>query len=237
MKNVLILISILFIVGCSKDDDNNSGADTTKKYLERVSLTNSNNDTHEILFTYNSNKQIIGYTRGTITELSYDYDQRKLIRINDTGLNNIPYQFFYTNTILSGIKHYDNAYPATYNQADNSYNFEGGNLKIGVTGNDLAYVDENNGNNIYTFNYNALNKGPMHDVSMDSPFLLPLFSESTFLFLTSMPISQVRINDNGIETLYNAVNTFDNDGYVTSIILRSASEELLRAQFIYTTTD
>lgn len=234
MKKILLLLSVIALFSCSSDDDANN-EQKAKKYVDVVTLT-SNGNTSTINLTYNDAKEIIRYSRSGTT-LTYMYDQGRLTTITDTDLNNTPYQLSYTNGELSSLKHYDDTYPVTHSTADNSYTFNLGeiNFKLGITGRDIAYLNNFDGVSSQKFSYSTQNKGPMYNMGTEKAYLVPLFSEYAYIFLTSMPTTQFKFNSDGAEKVYNATHTFDEDGYVTSTVLRNADEEFLSAQFHYVT--
>jgi YD repeat-containing protein len=230
MKKILLLLSIITLFSCSSDDDFNN-EQKAKKYVDVVTLT-SNGETSTINLTYNDAKEIIRYSRAG-THLAYQYDQGRLVRVTDTDSDDFASQLFYTNGELTSFKQYESTYPVTYTAADNSYTFEGIGFKVGIAGRDIAYVNESG--TMQKFSYSNDNKGPMYNVPTDRAYLVPLFSEYMYIILTSKPTTQFKINDDGTERVYNAAHTFDDEGYVTSTILRSSNEEFLSAQFHYVT--
>lgn len=235
MKKILLLLSVITILGCSSDDD--SGNDqATKKYVDRVTLI-SNGETSTINLAYNDAKEIISYSRSGSTTLSYEYQQGRLTKITDTGENNTPYLLSYTNGELSSLKHYDTTYPVTHSATDNSYTFNLGeiNFKLGITGRDIAFLNNFDGVSTQKFSYSNQNKGPLYNLPTGKAYLVPLFSEYMYIILTTMPTTQFRINSDGVERVYNATHTYDDEGYVTSTVLRSATEEFISAQFHYIT--
>jgi len=234
MKKILLLLSIITLFSCSNDDDSKNEA-KEKKFVDRVILV-SNGNTSTITLTYNNAGEIIGYDRSGTT-LTYKYDQGRLTTITDTELNNTPYQLSYTNGELSSLKHYNDTYPVTHNTADNTYTFNLGeiNFKLGIAGRDIAFLNNFDGVSSQKFTYSSQNKGPMYNMETEKAYLVPLFSEYAYIFLTSMPTTQFKINSDGTEKVYNATHTFDEDGYVTSTVLRSGNDQFLSAQFHYVT--
>jgi len=234
MNKILLLLSVITIFSCSSDDDSNN-EQKAKKYVDVVTLT-TNGETSTINLTYNDAKQIIRYSRSG-TSLTYKYEQGRLTTITDTDQNNTPYQLSYTNGQLSSLKHYNDTYPVTHNVADNCFTFSAGeiNLKLGIAGRHIAFLNNFDGVSSQKFSYSNQNKGPMYNISTENAYLVPLFSEYAYIFLTSMPTVQFRLNTDGTEKVYNATHTFDEEGYVTSTVLRSGNEEFISAQFHYVT--
>jgi len=234
MKKIITLLAFLTLFSCSNDDDsgNDNSGSKTKKYVDRISLV-SQNGSFDISLTYNADKQIASYTRGTTTRLSYEYQGGRLVRVNDLDFPDSPYQFTYNDGILFSLKHYNETYAVTYNKADKSYFFDGiSTLKFGFSGKNITYVEEGNSGR-QTFSYNNSKKGPLYNVDMDDLYFIPLLSDYSYSFLSASPLSEIKIASENTTT-YKAENTYDDEGYLTSTVMRSGNDQLYSATYHYT---
>ena len=232
MKKLLTLLLFVSLFSCSSDDDSgNNDSPKTNKYVDKIALV-SQNGSFGITLTYNADKQIATYTRDATTRLSYEYQDGRLVRANDLDFPDKPYLFTYNDGILFSFKHYDDTYAVTYNKADKSYFFDGiSTLKFGFNGKNITYVEEGLSGR-QTFTYDNKNKGPLHNVDMDDLYFIPLLTDYSYSFLSASPISEIKIESENTTT-YKAENTYDDEGYLTSTIMRSGNDQLYRATYHY----
>jgi len=233
MKQVLTLLVFLSLFSCSNDDDSgNNNSPKTSKYVDRIALV-SENGSFDIALTYNADKQIATYTRDATTRLSYEYQNGRLVRANDLDFPDSPYLFTYNDGILFSLKHYDDTYSVTYNKADKSYFFDGiTTLKFGFSGKNINYVEEGLSGR-QTFTYDNKNKGPLYNIDMDDLYFIPLFTDYSYSFLSAAPLSEIKIESENTIT-YKAENTYDDEGYLTSTVMRSGNDQLYSATYHYT---
>ncbi|OCK50412.1 hypothetical protein BA768_19860 [Chryseobacterium sp. CBo1] len=156
-KNILIFsISALSLLSCNSDDD--TPETEIKKYPESFILT-QNGESTTTKITYNDKMQIIGYSEPN-SNITFRYQDDRVVEVRENNTS-VPYVLQYTNGILSGLKHYSNAHPVTYNSQQNSYSV-GNLLSFGLEGKDIVYVNNVSENEKFVYDNNR--KGPLYNL-------------------------------------------------------------------------
>lgn len=225
-KNILIFsVSILTLFSCNNNDDDN--VPEFKKYPESFILT-QNGESTTTKISYNDKMQIIGYSEpNSVITFNYQNDRVVEVRENNTS---IPYTLQYTHGILSGMTHYSDPYPVTYSSQQMSYTV-GSILSFGLQGKDIAFV--NTASEDQKFSYGSDKKGPLYDLTDKDLFPVTLFSTFQYFYLSSKPIQSITLTNSGNQNILTSENTYDNEGYLKSMILRSGSAEVLRVEYKY----
>lgn len=225
-KNILIFsLSVLTLMSCSNNDD-----DTVvelKKYLESFTLT-QNGESTTTKISYNDKMQIIGYSEPN-SVITFNYQNDRVVEVKENSTS-IPYTLQYSNGILSGLTHYSDSYSVTYNNQQMSYSVDG-LLTFGLKGKDIAYVNSASEDQKFSYGYDK--KGALYDLSDKDLFPVTLFSTFQYFYLSSKPIQSITLTNNGTQNIITSENTFDDEGYIKSMILRSDSEEVLRVDYMY----
>lgn len=231
-RTILILsFSALTFLSCSNDDDTDQTA-TVKKYPESFILTKDGESTTTKIH-YNDQMQITGYTDDYST-ISFIYENGRVVKVkeNTATTSTDPYGLYYSNGILSRLDHYSESYTVTFNSQQNSYAV-GDMLSFGLQEKDIAYV--NNINEKENFSYDNSRKGPLYNLTDKDLFPVTLFSTFQYYYLSTKPIATITLNNNGLTSILSSQNTYDNDGYISSMVLKSETEEVFRVEYKYIT--
>lgn len=211
MKKILFaLFAISMLVSCNNDDDSN----TKQKFLTSVTI---GGDTATFQYDEKKNLKSISSDGDVIYSFTYDNDNN-LLSINDGDEDFVTVQ--YENGQLKSFTNGSALYPISYNAQTKKYIVTGANIEIGLAGKDLATIDEIGGANLLTMTYNADHKGPFYSVPTKNTFLYGLLLELHY-FTSIRPISGVT-EDGG--TTYTTENTYDADGYVTGMVMKSGTQ-------------
>lgn len=226
-KNILIVsISALSLLSCNNNDDDTSETEI-KKYPESIILTKDGESTTTKI-TYNDKMQIIGYSEPS-SNITFLYQNDRVVEVRENS-NSVPYALQYTNGILSGLTHYSNPYPVTYNSQQGSYGV-GNFLSFGLQGKDIAYV--NSSSEKEEFAYDSSKKGALYNLPDKDLFPVTLFSTFQYYYLSTRPIQTITLSVKGTQNILKSENTYDSDGYITSMTLRSSTEEVFRVEYKY----
>lgn len=172
--------------------------------------------------------QIIGYSEPN-SSITFIYQDDRVAEVRENS-DSVPYALQYTDGMLSKLNHYSDSYPVTYNNQQKSYSV-GTFLSFGLEGKDISYINNTSENEKFT--YYTDRKGPLSDLPDNDLFPLTLFSTFQYYYLSSKPIKSIVLSNNDTDHTLNAENTYDNEGYLTSMTLRSASEVVLKVQYKY----
>lgn len=225
-KNILIFsISALSLLSCNNDDD--TPELEIKKYPESIVLT-KDGESITTKISYNDKMQIIGYSEPN-SNITFSYQNDRVTDVRENN-NSVPYTLQYTNGILSGLTHYSDPYPVTYNSQQMSYSI-GNLLSFGLQGKDIAYVINSSENE--KFAYDNSKKGSLYNLPDKDLFPVTLFSTFQYYYLSTRPIQSITLSNNGTQNILNSENTYDNEGYITSMTLRSSTEEVFRVEYKY----
>lgn len=226
-KNILIFsISALSLISCNANDDDSSESGV-QKYPESFILT-KNGESITTKISYNDKMQIIGYSEPS-SNITFLYQNNRVAEVRENN-NSVPYTLQYTNGILSGMTHYSDSYPVSYNSQQMSYSV-GNLLSFGLEGKDLGYVNSSFENE--KFIYDSTKKGPLYNLPDKDLFPVTLFSNFKYYYLSTRPIQSITLTNNGTQNVLMSENTYDNEGYITSMTLRSATEEVFRVEYKY----
>lgn len=227
-KNILILgFSALTFISCSNDDDDSPETAAKKKYPESFVLTQYG-QSKTTTISYNDKMQITGYSEPN-SVITFSYETGKVKEVRENG-NSLPYALSYTNGILSGLSHYGQPYTVTYNSQQASYTV-GNLLTFGLNGRDVAYVNDNSENQIFTYDSNK--KGALYDLPDAELFPVTLFSTFQYYYLATKPVQTITLVNNGVQNVVNALNTYDSDGYITSMTAKSGNSEIFKVTYKY----
>jgi len=168
-KNILIFsVSALSLLSCNNNDD--TPETEIKKYPESIVLT-KDGESVTTKINYNDRMQIIGYSEPN-SNITFIYQNDRVTEVRENN-NSIPYALQYTNGILSGLAHYSDPYPVTYNSQQMSYSI-GSLMSFGLQGKDIAYVNTASENEKFTYDNNR--KGPLFNLPDKDLFPVTLFS-------------------------------------------------------------
>lgn len=225
-KNILIFsISALSLLSCSNVDE--TSETEMKKYPESIVLT-KDGESATTKIIYNDKMQIIGYAE-LDSNITFIYQNDRVAEVRENN-NSIPYTLQYTNGILSGLTHYSDPYLVTYDSQQMSYSV-GDLLGFGLRGRDIAHVT--NTSESEKFAYDNSKKGSLYNLPDKDLFPVTLFSTFQYYYLSTRPIQSITLSNNGIQNILNSENTYDNEGYITSMTLRSSNEEVFRVDYKY----
>lgn len=229
VKNILVLSFLTFsLLSCTNDDDDTGVESAVKKYPESFILTKDgvSKTTH---ITYNDAMQITGYVDDYST-ISFVYENGRVVKVKEgNGID--PYTMRYTNGILSGLDHYSLSYPVSYNSQQNSYKI-GDFTSFGLSGRDILYVS-NTPENTETFSYDTSKKGPLYDLEGENLFMVTLFASFQYYYLSASSIKSITVSNDQESLTYSSQNTYDEDGFLKSMTLRSGSQELFKVEYNY----
>ncbi|MEA1847609.1 hypothetical protein U9K52_01685 [Chryseobacterium sp. MHB01] len=225
-KNILIFsICAMILLSCNNDDD--IPETQIKKYPESIVLT-KDGESITTKISYNDKMQIIGYSEPN-SDITFTYQNDKVAEVKENN-NSVPYTLQYTNEILSGLTHYSNPYPVTYNSQQMSYSI-GNLLSFGLQGKDIVYVTNSSENEKFAYDNNK--KGALFNLPDKDLFPVTLFSTFQYYYLSTRPIQSITLSNNGSQNILNSENTYDNEGYITTMTLRSSTEEVFRVEYKY----
>jgi hypothetical protein len=233
MKNsIALLLLIIFLCGCSNDDNNDNSP--TRKYADRVVLEYPEDDDEPVTthIMYNNDMQVTAFISDDDLALRFEYENGKIVKVTEDGGAIAPYTLHYTGGVLSGVDHYDETYTVAYNSAQNSYTFLEDNLKVGLQDRDILYINGNGGYN-QSFTYDTNFKGAFHDVPMDNLFTLTLFSNQHYYYLTSAALKSITLSEDNNAMVYVAENTYDEDGYIQTCVLKSGTQQVYKVTYHY----
>ena len=223
---MILLLAWAAACSCSNNDD--STDKSVSKYADRVIVTQDGSITTTKI-EYNNGMQVTAYVSERDT-IRFEYENGRLARVKEgNGID--PYTLEYTNGKLSGIHHYSQYYPVTYNSQEKSYTLEGGNLTFGLAGKDVLYVDHP-GSYRESFSYDATKKGAFYNLDGEDIFPVTLFAATQYYYLTASTLTSITLS--GSETgNYLSENTYDDEGYILSSIMRLHGSEVFRVQYHY----
>lgn len=230
-----LLILIVTLSGCSKDDDKSQESTPpvveipSKKYVDRV-ITTENGETLVTKVNYNNKMQVISYVDDN-TSFNFQYENDRVVAVME-GEESNPYSLYYTDGVLSGIDHYSQNYSVTYNSSNKTYSFDGTNFKFGLTGRDILFVNQL-GSNTETFTYDTSKKGPLYNLDAENIFPITLFANFQYFYMTVAPIRTVKFVYDGVTWTLVAENIYDDEGYLTEMTLRTAGEEEINIKYEY----
>ncbi len=225
-KLIALLLAGAAAWSCSNNDD--SIDNTVRKYADQVIVTQDGSITTTKI-EYNNGMQVTAYVSNRDT-IRFEYEDGRLARVKEgNGID--PYTLEYTNGKLSGIHHYSQYYPVTYNSQEKSYTLEGGNFKFGLSGKDVSYV-EHPSSYKESFRYDATKKGAFYNLNGEDIFPVTLFATTQYYYLTAAALASITLS--GSETgNYVSENTYDEEGYILSTSMRLDGSEAFRVQYHY----
>ena len=227
-KMFFALFALTTLASCSDDDSNSNNNGETQKYVTSMTIGEGGN-AEVITFQYDENKNLKTYLEDGDVSYTFTYnDNNELVTVTDAFDEPSTIEIQYTNGILSGYTMDGATYPITYNESTKKYLFAGFEVEIGLEGRDIGTVAEAGGENYITIDYFDAYKGPMYNVPTKDIFLVSLFTDLYYLTSTR-PISG--LSDDGEN--YTTESTYDEDGYVTKMILKSgsATEDVVTFQY------
>jgi hypothetical protein len=226
IKKVMALLLAGVACSCSNNDDNTDNS--VRKYADQVIVTQDGTSTTTKI-EYNDDMQVTAYVSNRDT-IRFEYEDGRLARVKEgNGID--PYTLEYTNGKLSGIYHYSQYYPVTYNSQEKSYTFEGGNLAFGLAGKDILYVDHPESYR-ESFTYDATKKGAFYNLDGEDIFPVTLFATFQYYYLTADALTSITLSGSEIAN-YLSENTYDDEGYILSSIMRLNGGEAFRVQYHY----
>ncbi|PZR22432.1 MAG: hypothetical protein DI539_05685 [Flavobacterium psychrophilum] len=231
MKKIFVLIAVIVLVSCSKDDN----AVVTKKMLTSFTVTeNGAASTTEL--AYDENRNITGITTDGVVKYTFAYNKGNLIVMydgpqddpNTNELFNILYQNNQPSDYIgeSGISSF-----ITYNATTRKYIFVASALEVLLKNRDIASINETEGDILAAIAYDEteMHFGCLHNAPNSSIWILPFFTD-TYSDLSTQAMTSVTLNG----TVYTAANTFDEEGYVTKMVLTSAGATTRTVEYHYT---
>lgn len=186
-------------------------------------------DAEMITFQYDDNKNLKTYLEDGDVSFTFTYNSNnELVTVTDAFDEASSVEIQYTNGVLSGYTIDGSTFPITYNEDTKKYLFGGFGIEIGLEGRDIATVAEAGEENYITIDYFDAHKGPMYNVPTKDIFLVSLFTDLYYLTSTK---SISGLSDEGQN--YSTESTYDEDGYVTKMILKSGStnEDVITFQY------
>jgi hypothetical protein len=213
-KLFFALFALTALVSCTDNDSDSNNNEGTQKFVTSMTI-GEGEDADLITFQYDENKNLKAYLEDGDLEYTFTYnDNNELVAVTDAFDESSTVDIIYTNGVLSGYTLNGTTYPITYNEATKKYLFGGFGIEIGLEGRDIATVAETGQENYLTIDYFDVHKGPMYNVPTKDVFLVSLFTDLYYLTSTK-PISGM--NDEGQN--YTTESTYDQDGFVTKMIL------------------
>ncbi|ALM48874.1 hypothetical protein AMR72_08215 [Flavobacterium psychrophilum] len=233
MKKIVTLLALIILASCSSDDNNdvNNGSN---KYLSSFSIGSDDGTEQSEVVTviYDDNDNIKAFVADDDIIFAYKYDSDNNLISMSRGFNSdAEYTFQYTNGRLSG---YTDVYSGTttaitYNDQTKMYVIGDSDREIGLKGRDIGVVNDVDGENMYTFNYDDSKKGALYNVKGDNLFVLSLFSEF-YQYLSVRPMTGISV----FENTYTLENTYDSDGFLTKAAITTNGESQGVLMYQYT---
>jgi hypothetical protein len=227
-KLFFALFALTALVSCTDDDSNSTNNEETQKFVTSM-IIGENEDAEMITFQYDENKNLKAYLEDGDVSFTFTYNSNnELVSVTDAFDESSFVEIQYTNGVLSGYTMNGSTHAITYNEETKKYLFGGFGIEIGLEGRDIATVAEAGGEDYITVDYFDDHKGPMYNVPTKDIFLVSLFTDLYYLTSTKA-ISGM--NDDGED--YSTESTYDEDGYVTKMILKSGSgtEDVVTFQY------
>lgn len=226
MRKLFMLCAVVLLASCSGDDDKNIN-EGPKKFMTSIAM-NDEPGTGAIQFEYDENKNLKAILENGDVEYSFAYNtNNELTAINDGNSESV-IEILYDNGQLSGYMTGGETYPIAYNVQTNKYVFNSTEIEVALKGRDLGAVNDAGGANRLTLDYNTLYKGPMYNVPTKNIFLLSLFL-NLYYYVSTSPVTG--ITEGG--TAYTTENTYDEDGFVTQMVIESDTQTLATVKFSY----
>lgn len=221
MKKFLALFAALTLAACSGDDDNNEVKQN--KFLSTIttSYADSPEDGEVITFLYDDQKHVKSVVASDEIIASFTYQGDNVASIAGDDSGEAQYNFTYKNGILSGYSAYGESYPILHDAQANSYNFGDLAAVLYVSGRDFGKALNSDGSTFTEITYDAGKKGALYNVPGNNLFVMTFFSQ-LYPFVSSQAMTSV--TEGGYK--YTASNTYDSDGYVTGMVLKSESQEI-----------
>lgn len=208
-KLIFALFALATLVSCS-DDDNKE----IQKFATSIAIEGD-----MINLTYDDKKNLKAISEDGDIIYAFTYNSNnELLAINDE--EGVPIvTVLYTNGKLSGYTSNGQTQPITYDAQTGKYTFGAAGIEATLTGKDLATVTAIGGDTILDIDYKGSEKGPFYSVPTKNTFLLSVFL-NLYYFVSARPI--LSITENG--SLNTTNNTYDADGYVTTMVLQQDTE-------------
>jgi len=227
-KLFFALFALTALVSCADDDTNSTNNEETQKLVTSM-IIGEGEDAEMITFQYDDNKNLKTYLEDGDVSFTFTYNSNnELVTVTDAFDEASSVEIQYTNGVLSGYTIDGSTFPITYNEDTKKYLFGGFGIEIGLEGRDIATVAEAGEENYITIDYFDAHKGPMYNVPTKDIFLVSLFTDLYYLTSTK---SISGLSDEGQN--YSTESTYDEDGYVTKMILKSGStnEDVITFQY------
>ncbi|MHA3786942.1 hypothetical protein ACX0HA_01930 [Flavobacterium hauense] len=227
-KLFFALFALTALVSCSDDDTNSTNNEETQKFVTSM-IIGEGEDAEMITFQYDDNKNLKTYLEDGDVSFTFTYNSNnELVTITDAFDESSSVEIQYTNGVLSGYTIDGSTFPITYNEETKKYLFGGFGIEVGLEGRDIGTVAEADEEDYVTIDYFDAYKGPMYNVPTKDIFLVSLFTDLYYLTSTK---SISGMNDEGQN--YSTESTYDEDGYVTKMILKSGStnEDVITFQY------
>jgi hypothetical protein len=215
-KMFFAFFALAALVSCTDNDSDSANNEETQKYLTSV-IIEENGDSKLITFQYDENKNLKGYLEDGDLAYTFTYnDNNELVSVTD-AFDNSSVEIQYTNGVFSGYTTQDDEWrPVPYNEVTKKYLFGEFGRQIGLEGRDIASVADDSGQNYLIIDYFNVHKGPMYNVPSKDLFLVNMFTDLYYVTSTK-PISG--IYDQGQN--YSTESAYDQDGFITKMILKS----------------
>jgi len=242
MKKFILVLAVLALVSCSKDDGDATEEDTiigeddniteddnppvVALYLKTFKVERPNENPLNIELEYNSQKQVAS-VNGTGTAFdavcTYEAGKIKTITKADGG-----FVFSYTNNVLTSVMVDNDVINVDYNSDSKTYTFN-------EWGTDYT-LDENNNlvlakyqliDHVATtlLTYDLTKQGAIYNHASPNNFFIPLFLQ----FLTYVSPNVLKSYDG-----YDVVNTFNNAGLPTTAVHKLEGATILTVTYTYT---
>ena len=227
-KMFFALFALTALLSCSDDDSSSNNNEETQKFVTSMVIGEGDN-AELITFQYDDNKNLKAYLEDGDIEYTFTYnDNNELVAVTDAYDESSFVEIIYADGVLSGYTINGTTFPITYNEETKKYLFSGFGIEIGLEGRDIATVAEVGNENYVTIDYFDIHKGPMYNVPTKDIFLVSLFTDLYYLTSTK---SISGMNDEGQN--YSTEGTYDQDNYVTKMILKSetGTEEVVTFQY------
>lgn len=238
LKLLSIVIILVFLFSCNKDDDGVPNQTSPgNQYLSKITKEDGS---EYVLITYNPNKTIHQIRQqleiGFWQNIQYEYSDGQIGTIFLTGEGANSFRFSYdANGILIGYEdvNAEAEFPITYNPAENSYEY--------YAGDDLckAYVDVfgsivrfsitpfNQDEEIYVLAYNTANRGSLFNANPVALHTLMATNERYFFEfflgtnLNSQPLNECQAEEFNITS----ENTFDANGFLKTATITNTFQQ------------
>lgn len=208
-KLIFALFALATLVSCS-DDDNKE----IQKFATSITMEGD-----MINLTYDDKKNLKTISEDGDIVYAFTYNSNnELLAINDE--EGVPIvTVLYTNGQLSGYTSNGQTQPITYDAQTGKYTLANAGIEASLAGRDLAKLNVIGGNTILDIAYKGSEKGPFYSVPTKNTFLLSMFL-NLYYFVSTKPILSVA--ESG--TIITTDNTYDADGYVTTMVLQQDTE-------------